>query len=1056
MMIDNPARSLPGLVSLALFLILILILSAPTYAQDPVTDFITAADSIYRAGGEEALGRFVEDNQVLVGAAVYQLIDIAVAVGDQGSSDDERENMEFARLVAGLYRDSGGDPAPFALVDVYHGWTRDQRSARAEAKAFEEQSTEARKAREYEKAAELLGRALDIYVGIGDRYSEAILYGSFGVLYWYAGDFDSVFEYYGRALAARRAIDDDILEGRTLNGIGTAFFITGRFDSAEVYYRRAIDLRRGTGDLGGLGTSLTYLGNTYSRMGRLSAARDCYEEAATLVGSLGNDTQQMDLLNSVANLYSDMGRLDRSNQSYREALGIAVSSQNTPYEIAIRMNIALNLSSGSRYGEAMRELDTVGKLLETSPDPVYSAELLKNRGLIYLKTGELDSARNDFLSFLEAAKKLEDPVLVMTAMVDIGYLYLELGALDRGLVFADSALAKAAGLEAASILNEAHSLAAQIEEARGDYTAALGHWQAALEINSEAGAEMWMLHDEIGIATITALAGEEEKARGLFRDLLPRMRGIGLNEYESNIWMGIAHTFEQADPDSARHYYERALSLIEEAGLETGSAELGAGMLGGTSRFYYEEVARYFAGMALRTGDEAWSEEAFSTIERAKARGLLELLQSSIADEHSAREDAALDSIYSLDPASTGYEADYERLEHEYRRIRKDRIESVTGRLASFGDVIGLESVRRSLPKSTVMFAYALGDSASQLWVIDRSGHDLYELPGRAELSREIDMLAMALTRPGAGDDRLRAQARKLYMTLIAPGGERLARAKHIVVVPDGCLFEIPFEVLLEKEFEDGADWKDMPFLFRSRTLLYAPSASVFAGLREKKRVKKYETELVAAGDPDYSYLGESGERVLRPLPNTRAEVEGIGLLFDADRRVILTGKQASEAALKRIIRWDPSRIVHIAAHGLVDPVTPAASSIALSAAPGDGEDGFLHTLEILTLPVESRLVVLSACETATGRVSRGEGVVGLSRAFLGAGAEAVVSSLWAVPDKSTSELMRYFYGYMAEKKRPAHEAINEARKRLLSSGEYSHPFHWASFIVIGTEKAPY
>ena len=567
---------------------------------------------------------------------------------------------------------------------------------------------------------------------------------------------------------------------------------------------------------------------------------------------------------------------------------------------------------------------------------------------------------------------------------------------------------------------------------------------------------MWMLHDEIGIATITALAGEEEKARGLFRGLLPRIRRIGLNEYESNIWMGIAHTFEKSDPDSARHYYERALSLIEAAGMETGSAELGAGMLGGTSRFYYEEVARYFAGMALETGDGAWSEEAFRTIERAKARGLFELVQSSIAGEHSPREDAALDSIYALDPAAPGYSADYERLEREYRRIGRERIDSATGKLAGYGDIIGLESVAKALPKSTVMFAYALGDSASQLWVIDRGGYDLYELPGRAGLSREVDMLASALTRPGAGDDRLRSQARRLYRTLMEPGWKRLEKAKNLVIVPDGCLFEIPFEALLEKDAEDGTDWKDMPFMIRSRTILYAPSASVFAELRAKKRKGRYGIELVAAGDPDYSYLGEGTERALRPLPNTLAEVEGIGSLFREDRRVILTGGEASEAALKRNIAGNPSRLVHIAAHGLVDPVTPAASSIALSAAPGDGEDGFLHTLEILALPVESRLVVLSACETATGRVSRGEGVVGLSRAFLGAGAEAVVSSLWAVPDESTSELMRYFYRYMTEKKRPAHEAVNEARKRLLSSGEYSHPFHWASFIVIGTEKAPW
>lgn len=1025
-------------------------------AQDPVMDFIIAADSIYKAGGEEALTGYVDSNAILAGAAVHQLIDIAIIVGDQGSKADENENMEFAELVARIYRDGGGDSAPLELAGVYTAWTTEQRKARASAKVLEEQAAEARKAREFEKAAGLLAQALDIYREIGDSYSEAILYGSYGVLFWYAGDFDSVFEYYGQALAARRAIDNAILEGKTLNGLGSANFVTNRYDSAEVYYLRAIDIRRMTGDLGGLGTTLTYLGNTYSRTGRLAVARDCYEEAAGLVGTLGNEIQQIELLTSVANLYSDMGRLDRSNESYREALEIAVRSQSSQHQISIRMNIALNLASELRYGEAVKELDIVSRLLETDPEPIHSAELLRNRGQIYLDTGELDHARDDFLAFLQAAKELKDPVLEMTAMVRIGYLYLELGAFDRGLAFTDSTLVMAERLDAASILNDAHSLAAQLEQGRGNYSAALEHWEIALERASAAGAETRALHDEIGIATVTALMGESEKARGLFRSLLSRIREAGLGQYESHVFMGIAHTFEESDPDSAREYYERALTMVETTGLEAGSAELGSSLLMSSRRFYYEEVARYYAGMAARSGDDEWSSDAFRTIERAKARGLLELIERSLTGEHSEQENTVLDEIYSLDPASPDYRADLERLERSYRRTRDERLEAATDRFTSHGQVRDLKEVIGSLPKNTVMFAYALGDSASQLWVIDRKGHDLHALPGRAQLSRDVDMLSSSLTRPGSGDARLVAQARKLYRTLLEPGEDRLRNGKHLIIVPDGCLFEIPFEVLFEEDVNEGAGWDEMPFFVRSRAPLYAPSASIYVELREKKKTKRYETDLLAVGDPDYSHLDSSGDRALRPLPNTRAEVEEIASLFEEDRRILLVGVEASEASLKKNLAGHPSRLIHIAAHGLVDPVTPAASSIALSAEPGDGEDGFLHTLEILALPIESRLVVLSACETATGRVSRGEGVVGLSRAFLGAGASAVVSSLWAVPDESTALLMTVCYGNMKKKKWPAVRALNEAKLEMLESGEYSHPFHWASFIVIGSEKAPW
>jgi CHAT domain-containing protein len=215
---------------------------------------------------------------------------------------------------------------------------------------------------------------------------------------------------------------------------------------------------------------------------------------------------------------------------------------------------------------------------------------------------------------------------------------------------------------------------------------------------------------------------------------------------------------------------------------------------------------------------------------------------------------------------------------------------------------------------------------------------------------------------------------------------------------------------------------------------------------------KKHGIDILAAGDPDYSLFGGDRES-LRPLPFTRAEVEGIGENFKESRRTILTGAGASESALKGAIDDPGARIVHIAAHGLVRPAEPAASNIALCPDPEGSEDGYLHTLEILAMPIDSRLVVLSACESARGRIGRGEGVVGLSRAFIAAGASSVVASQWAVPDESTSILMMEFYRQMVKKKKPAHEALNNARMALLEHEKYSHPFYWSPFVLIGAGR---
>jgi CHAT domain-containing protein len=143
-----------------------------------------------------------------------------------------------------------------------------------------------------------------------------------------------------------------------------------------------------------------------------------------------------------------------------------------------------------------------------------------------------------------------------------------------------------------------------------------------------------------------------------------------------------------------------------------------------------------------------------------------------------------------------------------------------------------------------------------------------------------------------------------------------------------------------------------------------------------------------------------------------------------------------------------------LATHGLVDPIEPISSSVVLCPDSSAGEDGYLHTLEILSLPMDVGLVVASACESARGRVSRGEGVVGLSRAFIAAGAGGVVASLWAVSDESTAEFMSDFYEKMLGKNKTACESLKYARLEMIKNPRYAHPFYWSAFIVIGTDKS--
>ncbi|HXS08796.1 MAG TPA: tetratricopeptide repeat protein, partial [Candidatus Krumholzibacteria bacterium] len=255
--------------------------------------FVSAADSVYRAGGDAALSQLVKDNPDLVGASVAKLLE-----GDAA----------LARRVAAL----SGSVTAKELVEVSARWTKTQRAQRANAVALESQSVEVRKAGDIDKSIKLLGDARAIYEKIGDKHSVAVNLGTVGLTRFATGKWDEVIADYDKALVARRSVEDRILEGRTLNGLGTAFQQKGVWDKAADYYAQAIALREKTGDLTGLGTSITYLGHVYNRSGRYVEARKQYEAALPIVQSLNNASQSIDLLSGIAVVNASMGRLDDS------------------------------------------------------------------------------------------------------------------------------------------------------------------------------------------------------------------------------------------------------------------------------------------------------------------------------------------------------------------------------------------------------------------------------------------------------------------------------------------------------------------------------------------------------------------------------------------------------------------------------------------------------------------------------------------------------------------------------------------------------------------------
>jgi CHAT domain-containing protein len=326
-----------------------------------------------------------------------------------------------------------------------------------------------------------------------------------------------------------------------------------------------------------------------------------------------------------------------------------------------------------------------------------------------------------------------------------------------------------------------------------------------------------------------------------------------------------------------------------------------------------------------------------------------------------------------------------------------------------------------------------------------------------------------------------------LYQAAVAPAASLIA-GKRLLIVADGALNYVPFEALVAAS-APADDYSSLNYLIKSNEIVYAPSASVIAAIRqEPARGNLKDGSILVVADPVFSTedvrlralnvahtpLGQTrglglaldsavtdvtgtqatpGLRLVR-LPGTRAEAEAIAGIARAAgaKPEVWTDLAASEEKVQTA-NVASYRIVHVATHGLLNVERPQFTGVVLSLVGNASADGFLRTDEIFNLKMAPSLVMLSACETGLGKEKRGEGVIGLTRAFMYAGAPTVGVSLWSVADRSTAELMTDFYKRLLTDARPRAAALREAQLAMISGKKYSAPFYWAPFVLVGEWK---
>jgi CHAT domain-containing protein/tetratricopeptide (TPR) repeat protein len=734
---------------------------------------------------------------------------------------------------------------------------------------------------------------------------------------------------------------------------------------------------------------------------------------------------------------------------------------------------------------------------------LYIAGVYGALGRVYPETGDSRNALVCLNEALDIAEHHSDKRLTASLRNDIGYLYLE----QEDYAQASAQFSESLKMyEAENNQRERGRVLLNLgvtEQRRSNYKDALRYFRLSIENATISGALDNQIAAYEGIGVVLSSRRDFPGATDVLNKGLAIAKNTGNKTRQAEILWRLAQVnYETADYAQSTSLAEAALTFARashlpkltylttttlgesyaaqkkyDLAIETSKdaveqvealREQIAGSELETELFLENKVASYNAlvGLLIKQGK---SLDALLYAERAKGRVLLDVFRDGKPDlakaltlaekaetqrlnrriseindtirKQQSADSSSLNSLYvQLDAARVEYRSLQDALyvTHPNLRIRSGQTALLStadlNELTADGDTAYLEYVAAKDDVSLFVLSKNKSNGALELKV-----HSIAIKP--EDLNRKVNEFHDALAEQRLAYSTI---ARELYTLLIAPAEQQLRGVGTICIVPDSFLWNLSFQALMTPTEH---------FLIEGHALYYAPSLSVLREMNRKKdKGEATNTSLIAFGNP---VVGKDEQRNadLCPLPEAEQEVNSIANSFGPTTRRVLIGRNATEKSFKALA---PSySLIHLATHGMIDNKQPLYSHLLLTKTEGDPEnDGRLEARQIMDMNLNADLAVLSACETANGRISPGEGVMGVSWAFFVAGTRSMLVSQWKVNSASTSALMMNFYDVFESKQNQPRgkkaTALRYATLKTMKDQRYRHPFYWAGFVMIG------
>ena len=1039
--------------------------------------------------------------------AIDKLEEALLIYRELGDREAEADTLSWIGII---YNDLGEKQEALSYFEGALPLTRQAGNVLGEARTFQWIGVVYNDLGEKQQALSYFKRALPLTRQSGDIVQEARTLYNIGLVYSSLGDKQEALSYFNQALPLKRQVGDISGEADTLNWIGSVYRDWADNKQALPYLNQALSLYRRAGNISGEASTLDLLGTVYSSLGKKQQALRYFNRALILDRQMGDISGEAATLNSIGLLYSELGEKQEALSYLNQALPLRRQVRDISGEAVTLNNVGLVYDSLGEKQEALSYYNRALPLRRQTGDISGEAITFNNIGNVYRDLGDQQQALFYLSQALPLARQAGDKEEEATVLHNIGKVYYFLGNREWALSYLSQALLldRQTGYKAgeAATLNSI----GEIESSLGDKQQALSHYNEALPLSRQAGdkgREAIILNN---IGEIEYSLGDREGALSYLNQALPLRRQTGDKGGEAKTLGNIAKVKRaQGQLEEALNNIEAAIEIIENLRTKIASQELRASYFA-QNQDAYEFYIDLLIELHRQNPDRGYDGRALHASERARARSLLELLEEAGADIRTGVAPELRDKERSLQQrinATASRQGELlsgegdraEAINKELANLLRELEEVRSGiRLSSpryaaltQPQPLKLEEIQKQiLDEQTLLLQYSLGQERSYLWAVSKTGIATYELPGREEIEKAARNFREYLTFP-----RLRIRGKKaaqitaaLSETILGPVASQLGDGQYerLLIVSDGALNYIPFAALTTPK----AAWEPASVpkpLIVDYEIVNLPSASTLAILRRDLRDRSSAPKTVAiladpvfdaeddrvAGNTEATVAIEPKEpepkkpelaiwgvleRAARAagiqwtrLPGTRQEAEAIMALVPPGQRQEMLDFDASQemATSPELSQY---RILHFATHGFANSENPELSGIVMSLVDEDGspQNGYLRLHDIYNLEFGAELVVLSACQTGLGKEIRGEGLVGLTRGFMYAGAPRVVVSLWSVEDRATAELMAIFYQKMLEENLAPAAALRAAQIEIWQQKEWQIPYYWAAFGLQG------